>query len=589
MKRPTFLPILTASGLFLSAAFLAAATPPQLQSNDTTSQLWGENGENWTPTSRLPDFSFCGYQYGELPVPRVPVVADITDFGANGQDALDDTTALKAAIAHVQALPRAERGAILIPEGKFILSDLIHITASGVVIRGVGPEKTELVFSDMEIPGPSFEEMRAHYAVHWNWREFWAEETGKKWASIVKKRGFVFGDTKLSKNIWRLPKPEDLLQFPILPKPGYPDRGSDFVLLAPETFEAFQKAFALNEPVLLAGKVANLQTPDGKEKLGGNPAMNELTGGAWGEADANFSVSFRQELRIRAIEENKVFFDRTIRVPYGDSPAGASLFKCDREYAECGIEDLRLSYSDRAFISHFMITGREPIRFEHTVRHSWARNLILDNVDNGIVTKGRHITLSGITFNSNRAPTVNPAYAGISAHHLASIHGAYNLLENFRINTKSVHDLTLSNSIGCIISNGSGLDINFDHHRQVPYENLFVEIDVGEGSRLFFGTGNSSEGPSIGAYNTYWNIRSEQKQGYPDNHPSYSFCLGAGMLNLVGLNSDRPSLYGPRRWMETMPPATLYPANIFEAQRQKRLNSGRNSSFRSEPHTGTGH
>lgn len=569
--KPIFFTLCSLFLIDLASASSQRTDAPQTPEHQI-SQLWGEEGKRWSPTSRLPDFSYCGYHYGEDPIPMVPVVANVTDFGADASDQEDDTAAFSAAIEHVTALPRGKRGAILIPAGTYIISDVVRIAASGIVLRGEGPEKTRIVFSDMEIEGPSFEEMKNNFAIHWNWRDFWKDETGKSWASTVKPRGFIFGDTALSKNIWRLPSPDKVIQVPIKVAPGYPDRGSQFIQLGEADFKTFQAHFTIGEPIVLAGKVDNLTTPDGENKLGGNPTMLELTGGAWGEADADYSVSYRQELRITKIENNKVFFDRSIRIPYGDNPAGAAIYKVDREYTECGIESCTLAYSDRAYISHFMVTGREPLNFEHTTRHCWGKNLVFENVDNGIITQGRYITLRGLTFNSNRQPTINPEYDGIVAHHLISLHGSYNLVEDFVINCKSVHDLTLSNSMGCIFSHGRGQDINFDHHRQVPYENLFSDIDVGAGTRLFFGTGNTKQGVSIGAYNTYWNIRSKQKQAFPDNHPAYSFSQGAGLLNLIGLNSDRPSLLGPRRWIENISPSTLYPSNIYHAQRARRLN-----------------
>src|ERR1700722_16842976 len=47
-----------------------------------TSRLWGTNGELWTASSRLPDFSYAGYHCGEAPLPVLPPGPSVKDFGA---------------------------------------------------------------------------------------------------------------------------------------------------------------------------------------------------------------------------------------------------------------------------------------------------------------------------------------------------------------------------------------------------------------------------------------------------------------------------------------------------------------------------
>ena len=51
-----------------------------LAAHAETSDLWGANGEHWTPQSRLPDFSFAGYHCGEAPIPNVPARRERQDL-----------------------------------------------------------------------------------------------------------------------------------------------------------------------------------------------------------------------------------------------------------------------------------------------------------------------------------------------------------------------------------------------------------------------------------------------------------------------------------------------------------------------------
>lgn len=61
---------------------------------------WGCSGELWDPTARLPaDWGFAGYMNGDVPLPDVPVVGNVRDFGARGDNVSDDTAAFAAAFA----------------------------------------------------------------------------------------------------------------------------------------------------------------------------------------------------------------------------------------------------------------------------------------------------------------------------------------------------------------------------------------------------------------------------------------------------------------------------------------------------------
>jgi hypothetical protein len=80
--------------------------------------------------NRIPDFSYCGYMAGDKAIPdvkacvRVPVMKG--DATARIQAALD-----YAATTH---------GAVLLDKGIYEISGSLHINASGVVLRGSGPE-----------------------------------------------------------------------------------------------------------------------------------------------------------------------------------------------------------------------------------------------------------------------------------------------------------------------------------------------------------------------------------------------------------------------------------------------------------------
>jgi hypothetical protein len=88
------------------------------------------------------DYSYCGYHRSEQPIPAAKVVTYVQPSGA------DDAALLQAAIDFVsQQKPDKQtglRGAVLLGEGTFTLNEPLRIRTSGVVLRGMGREKTLL-------------------------------------------------------------------------------------------------------------------------------------------------------------------------------------------------------------------------------------------------------------------------------------------------------------------------------------------------------------------------------------------------------------------------------------------------------------
>ena len=77
----------------------------------------------------------------------------MTDFGAKGDDEVDDTAAFTAAVA-------ATEGVLLVPAGRYVLTKQIFITKSNFVLRGEGVGKSTLYFprplSEVGVGGTSW-------------------------------------------------------------------------------------------------------------------------------------------------------------------------------------------------------------------------------------------------------------------------------------------------------------------------------------------------------------------------------------------------------------------------------------------------
>jgi len=125
----------------MHAAAVLCALLLQGGASAETSALWGNSGECWSPASRLPAFGTAGHCSGKEPIPSYPVLTSVKNHGAKGDGVTDDTAAFREALLSV-----GERGAVLVPAGRYVLSDVVEMQRSGVALRGEGPDKSVLIF-----------------------------------------------------------------------------------------------------------------------------------------------------------------------------------------------------------------------------------------------------------------------------------------------------------------------------------------------------------------------------------------------------------------------------------------------------------
>ena len=139
-----------------------------------------------------------------------------------------------------------------------------------------------------------------------------------------------------------------------------------------------------------------------------------------------------------------------------------------------------------------------------TQRVTWERGH--ENADMGIKMTGRtrfcHIERMEFVAAKREGRT--------TGHHAIWIVGnsQENMVTHFRVATPYVHDLSLEGfAHGNVFRKGSGVLLNLDHHRNGPYENLFTDIDAGNGRRLWYSGGSRNRGPHSAVRTTVWHIR----------------------------------------------------------------------------------
>lgn len=438
----------------LAALFVSGGCGPNLGPvPENTSELWGKEGERFDPAGRLPDVSWAGYHAGDKPIPRVGFVTDVTDFGAVGDGVTDDTQAFLDAIA------ATERGAIKIPDGRYLITRPLFIGKSHIVLRGESRDGTVLYFPKTltEVLGRGKDGKPGT----WCWGGGWI------WANPDLARGDSNGPVwdkgaKLADVTKKAPKGQTWIQVSDTSgvEPG------QWVRLV--MFES-DGSLTLH---MHAGHALNGRCIIDRPGL---QVINWL-------------------LEVKRVEGNKVHFDRPLRLDVKPEWS-AQLFEGVIEVEEVGIERLTIEFPVVPHAGHHFEPGHNAISLGHTL-NSWVREVAILNADNGI-----------FMWYARYATAENIVIAGRGGHYAFNLGGAQDsLVTRFRIENRNIHDTSLSNMAnGNVYSWGKGRNINFDHHRGAAFQNLASRIDTGLPNRQWVSSGTAT-GHYTAAYETYWNI-----------------------------------------------------------------------------------
>ena len=476
---------------------------------ETHSQLWGRGGELWEPTSRLPDFSFAGYHCGEDPLPKIESVTDVTRFGARGDGKTDCTAAFR------RAIEETDRGAIAIPAGRFLISDIIWINKPNIVLRGAGPEQTVIV------PTTELEDIRPNMG---------STTTGRPTSNYSWSGGFLWA------------------------RGNY--RQSTITQVVSEAQRGTRRLIVADASKLKVGQRIAVQLRDDDY----DTLLSDLySGDPSGTAKVKRPIRPSMVSRIAAIEGASITLERPLRwdVRTRHTPTLATF---EPTVTEVGIEDLSIEFPAKSYEGHFTERGLNGIAM-NGVADCWVRNVRISNCDSAVYLSGTFCTIDGLVIDSDR-----PDWRGTTGHHGITF-GHDCLATDFEFRTHFIHDFTLAYlSAGNVAKNGRGENLSLDHHKCAPHDNLFCNLDVGEGSEIWRCGGGAELGKHCGARGTFWCIRAEQDLNWPPPR------FGPDSMNLVGLRTSDPSTIDPTgRWFEAIPPDKLRPADLHAAQLKRRL------------------
>ena len=498
----------------LTTLCMLCAALPALPAADRVSALWGRDGEAWTPNGRLPDFSHAGYQSGEVQIPTPPVKASVKQFGAKGDGVTDDTKAFEAAIE------AAGNGALLVPKGRYVITRVLYIRKSNFVLRGEGPGKTVLVFPKplLEVLGPK--PGTGEYD-NWSWAGgfLWVEgrESNRRLADITADAA----------------------------------RGSQVVRVS-------------TTAGLAAGQMVRLKMTDRNGSLGRHIHAGEMDMHPW----LLNKPLVRFPARVGAARDGLVTLSRPMRLD-ARREWQAGLYSVQPGIQEVGLEGFSMEFPSAAYPGHYKEKGANGIWMDGAW-NSWVKDVAIRNADCGIMLENSTFcTVTRVRFTASperEVMTPKGMHQGRhSGHHGIQMRGGDDcLVSYFLFETRFLHDLTVEDTTGNVFMKGKGVDICFDHHTHIPYENLFTEIDIGEGTRPFLS--NGSVDPESGARETFWNIQSDT--------PLRALATRKGtwpQVNIVGMATTlAPATGATGAWIETMPPGQIRPSNLYLAQLAKR-------------------
>jgi len=485
-----------------------------------TSQLWGVAGESWTPASRLPDFSFAGYRRGEeaFRIPSASISA--ADFGAKGDGRTDDTAAFKAAIA-------AGSGKVIhIPAGRFVLSNILEIRSSNLVLRGAGSGQTVLVFTkslETLLPRPVKNDSGSP-TTDWSWG-----------GGLI-----MIGDPAK-----RGRQPAGIFT----PVSGRVERGAN--------------RLKVEKPLFKTGDEVTLVVHDTPDQS----LVKYLYRGQTGDISGLKNWQRGQIFLVRAVSGNELTLDRGLRFEVRPEWR-ATLETYHPAVTDVGLEGVTFEFPATPYAGHFKEVGWNPVAIRATAAHCWLKDLVIRNGDNGPFVEGAAFcTLDGIRV---VADPERKGKDGTCGHHGITLEGQDCLCVHFDIQTQFIHDLTVQSAVGCVFAGGRAVSLCMDHHRWAPYENLYTDIDAGQGGRLFKSSGGGQRGLHTAAGATFWNIRARTTVPWPKD-------FGPDDINLIGLPiQGLPALEANGRWLEQVPPGQLQPADLHAAMLAHRLGASGN-------------
>ena len=521
MRRKQLLAAFAVLSLLMTATTNRSSEPA---SACVYSSLWGVKGEKWNQRGRLPDFSYAGYHASEQQIPAAKPKWDLKrDFNAAGDGRTDDSGAL------LKALTTVRDGVLFIPKGTYLISKRIDINRANIVIRGAGAGETILFFPN------SLQDLFGNTAKgseqsQWSFRPGLINVSGQD---------PINDQTRLAKVTSPASRGSKSLELsnPISLKKG------EWVRLV----ESDPPKDAPNTGSLMRHLYGDLM-PSGSDLLGTSSVVRFLS-------------------RVKRSSKKTIELERPL--PYDiRAEWSPEIHKFTPAVTGVGIEKLSIHFPWSPYPGHFKEKGYNAI-FLQNVSQCWIDEVEIQNSDFGVdLNSTNFCTVRKVTLTTSESRAVGEGGRDGNGHHGIDIsYGTENLVTDFDVRTKFVHDISVEwYALHSVFANGRGIDLNMDHHREANYSSLFSNLDCGACTRPFNSGGSGNRGAHSGAYSTFWNVNGTR----PIQLPPSDF---GPLLNFVGLNLKEGQKSSSYQWqIDSSGVSGVCPRDLYEAMKARRLN-----------------
>jgi hypothetical protein len=534
-------------------------------------------------TNSVPDFSYAGYGFGLTQIPSESgTIISAADHGVIADDGKDDAKAILKALAAADAVQG--KVTLRFPKGRIQIGEIIPVERSDIVLDGAGSAKeggTEFYFprplkivdtSDRE------DELREYLKREQKYQVEPEQNINFLFSEYSWSGGFILIGPKKSRAASYLSENDK----------------RDTVLAQGMAGKQFGRELTVADASRLrVGQVVQLQwfATAGENSAILKSLYGDISGWNAKQTDPKLKLNIgqrhwesasrptvAQSTRISAIKGTVLTLgDPLLHDVSADQPAHVADWT---HLSNVGVQNIRFTFPYSPWFGHHLEQGYNAI-YMTGLFDGWARNLIIENSDNGILTdNAASLTIANVT-------TIGNHKAHYSVH-VGAVHNV--LVQDLRVENPVIHPLSVNTrSTRSVYQRATVLrDGIIDQHAGSNHQNLFdqVVMDVkakmgkdGWSFPLWVAGGAPYWKPGHGLMNTHWNVRLNFADGVPEGETVrvYSGLEGPG-ARIVGLNANRPVEvdYKPDAYVEGTNVAPSIPS-LYDYQLAKRKTEKRSS------------